>query len=211
MLQSVTHGSPSWLFSEDFAPQDVGKERGARCCFQRGITLPEQSAQAQSAIFECVWCAQTTRAMYCACWRAEFLRRSTHACIERALRPPCTAVVMSVSAWPFQPGDARASAHCRKFQDFMNFWKHVPAIASRPIVANPISGHQIVSADGAVVEEHQTHRQVPLGSAEKWSGSSHGRMATAVGRFSPTVIGVVTWRHGNHRMEASSRWESIMA
>ena len=30
------------------------------------------------------------------CWRAKFLRRSTHACVARTLWPPCTAVVMSV-------------------------------------------------------------------------------------------------------------------
>ena len=38
-----------------------------------------------------------------ACWSAEFfLRGSTQACVARTLRPSCTAVVMSVSAWPFQ-------------------------------------------------------------------------------------------------------------
>ena len=39
-----------------------------------------------------------------ACWHAVFffLRRSTHFWAARVLRPPCTAVVTSVSAWPFQ-------------------------------------------------------------------------------------------------------------
>ena len=41
-----------------------------------------------------------------------FLRRSTHACVARTLRPPCTAVVMSVSAWPFRQG---ASHRCAGF------------------------------------------------------------------------------------------------
>ena len=80
----------------------------------------------------------------CACWRAAFffLRRSTHACVARALRPPCTAVVTSVSAWPFQHG---ASHRCAGFHTLqrisrLNCWKHVPAIA--PVVAYTIDGHQ---------------------------------------------------------------------
>ena len=45
---------------------------------------------AQSAIFECFRCAQTTR-------------RGTHACVARAPRPSCTAVNL-YCAWPFQQG-----------------------------------------------------------------------------------------------------------
>ena len=47
---------------------------------------------AQRAMFQCV-CheADHSRNVY-ARWRRVFLRRSTHACVARTLRPPCTAV-----------------------------------------------------------------------------------------------------------------------
>ena len=46
--------------------------------------------------------------------------------------------------------DPRASTRCREYQG-LNFLKHVPAIASNPIVANPANGHQGISGlEGSV-------------------------------------------------------------
>ena len=102
-----------------------------------------------------------------ACFRAEcFLRRSAHACVARALRPPCTVVVMSASAWPFQHRaiHRRAGFHTLQTISRLNCWKHVPAIPPDPfpIVAIPIHNPQscaLIFADERSTNDGQTKRQ----------------------------------------------------
>ena len=77
--------------------------------------------------------------------RRVFLRRITHACVARALRLPCTSVVMSVSAWPSQQG---ASHRCEGFHtlqrsSWLNFQSTFPRLPPDPLVANHTDGHQI--------------------------------------------------------------------
>ena len=95
---------------------------------------------AQSAIYKCLWCTPTTRAMFAhAGAQSLFLRRNKHACVARTLRPPCTAVVMSLSAWPFQQGARCGSFHTSQIISRLNCCKHVPAIASRPTAPTPLT------------------------------------------------------------------------
>ena len=107
----------------------------AGCCLWR--TAP---------FFECLWCAQTTRAMSApAGAQSFFLRRIMHGCVARTLRLPCTCVVMSVSAWPSQQG---ASHKCEGFHtlqrsSWFNFQSTFPRLPPDPMVANHTNGHQI--------------------------------------------------------------------
>ena len=79
----------------------------------------------------------------CAHWRAEFFA-SNHARLDRAsATAPCIAVATSVRAWPFQKeASHRCGLHTLQIISRLNCWKHVPAIASRPIVANPMNEPQ---------------------------------------------------------------------
>ena len=97
---------------------------------------------AQSVIFECFWCAQTTHVV-CAHVGAQsfFLRRGAHACVARALRQSCIADKRERLAIPTrsQPQMRGLPQVAKKFKiDF--FLKHVFFLnASTPFMPTPNS------------------------------------------------------------------------
>ena len=91
---------------------------------------------AQSAIFKCLWYAQRPLAQ---CLRMLARRyfiasKHAHACVARMLRLPCSAVVMSVSAWPFQRG---ASHRCAGFHILQNIKIELVEALSRDCFPTP--------------------------------------------------------------------------
>ena len=61
----------------------------------------------------------------CTRWHAEFFFfcvEARTACVARAQRPPCTAVVMSVSVWPFQQGASHRCASFHTLQKLLYYW-----------------------------------------------------------------------------------------
>ena len=115
---------------------------------------------APNVIFECLWCVQTTRAMFAhAVQLSLFFRRSTHACVARTVRP----VLSSVSAWPFQQGArhrcAGASTHGREFRDW-TVGRTFPRWRPGPLLPTPLT-HAKVTERVPNVLEMETARQPP--------------------------------------------------
>ena len=112
--------------------------RGTRWLGKTTAGPSSQHEAAQSAIFASSWFAQTTRTVSShAGAQRFFLRRSTHACVART--PGHHVLLLSVSACPFQQGATHRCADFHTFQIFsrLNGWKHVPAIASDPLLPTP--------------------------------------------------------------------------
>ena len=100
---------------------------------------------AKSALFECLWCAHTTRAMF-AHAGAQIFFASKHARLRRTNATAtlyCCRHERERLAIPRRSQLLMRGLACiaKNFKIIMR-GEHVPAMASKPIVANPIDGHQ---------------------------------------------------------------------